>query len=105
MAEAPGDGTAGGGRRLAAVVLGVAGACAGGVAPWVLPDHCRPWWLGWACFALFVPAGTVTALLGARGRAADLDDFSAGRIATEFAGELIGCLIVALVVGLLCWIW
>ena len=47
-------------RRMVAVALGVAGASAGGVAPWLLPDHCRPWWLGWACFVLFVPAGTVT---------------------------------------------
>lgn len=96
---------AGVGRRLVAVALGVVGASAGGVAPWLLPDHCRPWWLGWACFVLFVPAGSVTAFLGARGRAADLHDFSAGRFANEFAGELIGCLAVALVVGLLSLIW
>ncbi len=92
-------------RRLLAVGLGVPVACAAGVAPWLLPDHCRPWWLGWACFALFVPVGSVTAFLGARGRAADLRDFSAGTIAKEVAGELIGLLIVVLVVGLLCWIW
>ena len=95
---------AGVGRRLYSVALGVAGASAGGVAPWLLPDHC-PWWLGWACFVLFLPAGAVTAFLGARGRAADLHDFSAGAFASGLAGELIGWLTVAVVVGLLILIW
>ncbi len=96
---------AGVGRRLSVVALGVAGASAGGVAPWLLADHCRPWWLGWACFVLFVPVGSVTAFFGARGRTADLQEFSAGAFASGLAGELIGWLTFGLVVGLLSLLW
>ena len=72
-------------RRLTAVAMGCATAGLGAAAPWLVPDNCR--WAGWACLALFVPVGCGVAFFGARGRAADLREFSRAR---NLAGELVG---------------
>jgi hypothetical protein len=90
--------SAGVGRRVAVVAMGCAAVGFGAVAPWVVPDNCR--WVGWVCAVLFVPAGCGLAFIGTRGRAADLCAFSARSLTRDFAGELVGAAIAALVLGL-----
>lgn len=75
------------GRRLTVIALGISLAGFGAAAPWWMPDRCR--WVGWLTAALFVPVGSIGAYLGARGRAADLEAFSARNIARGFWDELI----------------
>src|SRR5262245_29957276 len=89
---------AGVGRRLAAVVMGCLAAGFGGWAPWLVPDTCR--WAGWVALALFVPVGCGLAFVGARGRAADLRELSAGAMARDCAGELVAAVVVAVLLGL-----
>lgn len=80
---------AGIGRRLVAVTLGVTAATYCAAGPWLVPDNCR--WIAWICAALFIPVGIIVAFLGVRGRAADLEAFSA----RNFAGEFVNALLTA----------
>jgi hypothetical protein len=86
-------------RRLVAVAMGCATAGFGAWAPWFVPDTCR--WAGWLCLALFVPVGCVLVFAGVRGRAEDLRELSVSSFVQHFAGELVGVVFVALVIGLL----
>lgn len=75
-------------RRLVAIVTGIAYFGIGATLLWLLPDSkCD-----WACTVLFGLGGCYLTFLGARGRANDLNEFSAENL----GGQLIAGLVLLL---------
>ncbi|MGL6072602.1 MAG: hypothetical protein ACRC8S_00440 [Fimbriiglobus sp.] len=85
--------------RFTAISLGLVVGTLGALAPGLVAGKwCA--WIGWVCFALFVPCSLVVVFLGFRGRAEDLHAFSPKQLAAEFGA---GCALeILFAVVLLC---